>query len=130
VINIARPVKFDSAEKLEQAIDKYFADCEANDKAPTWASMLLYLNLSDQTLLNYKNNSDGNYPGYLEVIKRAEHKHCNFWQQYAVDHPNLQSFCMFELKQPHNGGFIDRPKGEKSEQTINIHLGLDASKTE
>lgn len=103
-----RPPKYKSAEELETAIDKYFANQLANDKAPTWAGMLLELYVSDDTLLNYRSKEEYIKQGYSEVIKRAEQKHCNFWQSYAITHPNLQSFCIFELKQPHNGGFADK----------------------
>jgi hypothetical protein len=92
--------------------------------------MLYKLNISDDSLLNYRNNVDNKYPGYSDVIKKAEHRFSSFWQQYALDHPNLQSFCMFQLKQPHNGGFVDRPKDDKSDLSITVNLEKDRSNCE
>lgn len=125
-----RPVKYDSADKLNDAITKYFNLDYADNVVPTWHDMLEYLGVSDTSVLRYRNNEDNKYPGFGDAIKRAERLHCNFWQTYAVQHPNLQSFCMFELKQPHNGGFIDRPKDEKTDMTIQVNLGFDGKKAE
>ena len=122
---MARPLKFKSAKELEDAIDLYFQEYNCKDKAPKWQSLLLFLNLSDDTLLNYRTNKDNKYPGYSEVIKRAEQRHSEFWQQLALDHPNLQSYIIFQLKQPHNGGFIDRPVQDNSNSTVDIVVKLD-----
>ena len=118
-----RPPKYGSAEELETAIDNYFIKEIDNGKAPTWAGMLLELYISDRTLLNYRTEETYIKAGYFDVIKRAEQKHCSFWQQYAVEHPNLQSFCIFELKQPHNGGFADKQQ-DNSKQDIKIEFAI------
>jgi hypothetical protein len=125
-----RPTKYEELEDLKFEIDKYFSECEVNKKAPIWHDMLVKLSISDRTLLRYRSNEDDKYNGFDDVIKKAEQRFSSFWQQYALDHPNLQSFCMFQLKQPHNGGFIDRPKDDKSDLNINVNLGLDRSNTE
>jgi hypothetical protein len=120
---VAPPKKFKSAEELDRAIQAYMASHDSKDNPPTWAGMLLDLNISDRTMLEYRKNPD-KYPGYCDVIKKAEQAHCRFWQQLALAHPNLQSFCMFELKQPHNGGFLDRPQdtGQNGEVTIKVQI--------
>lgn len=120
---MARPMKYKSAEELDKAIQAYIASHDSKDNPPTWAGMLLELDITDDTLRNYRNKED-KYPGYSDVIKKAEQAHCRFWQQLALAHPNLQSFCMFELKQPHNGGFTDRPQdtGQTGEVTIKVQI--------
>lgn len=127
MINIARPVKYDTVDKLSCAIDKYFTEQAANDKAPTWHSMLLKLDISDDTLLNYRNNKDNKYPGYSEAIKRAERRLSEFWQQFAIEHPNLQSYCIFQLKQPHNGGLSDKTEVSQDVK-IQIQIGSGQDK--
>jgi len=118
-----RPPRYKSAEELETAIDLYFGRHNNKDSAPKWQLMLLELNISDDTLLNYRTKEEYINSGYSEVIKKAEQRHSEFWQQLALDHPNLQSFCMFQLKQPHNGGFRDRPADDlKPEVTITVKL--------
>lgn len=118
-----RPPKYKTSDALAGAIDDYFANREQTGKVPTWADMLVSLDISDSTLLRYRSDKDYIDEGYAEVIKKAELRHCHFWQQYALEHPNLQSFCIFELKQPHNGGFADKQQVETNgKQTIEIKI--------
>lgn len=118
-----RTPKYATAEALESAIDGYFDNCSKNETLPTWADMVVKLGISDRTLLNYRTNEEYIKSGYFDVIKKAEMMHCNFWQNLAVTKPNLQSFCIFELKQPHNGGFADKQQVETNgKQTIEIKI--------
>ena len=103
-----RPPKYETAEELEEAINRYFEGHNSKENAPKWHDMLNYIGLSDETLRLYRTEERYIKSGYLEVVKRAENKHSSFWQQLALDNPNLQSFCIFQLKQPHNGGLSDR----------------------
>lgn len=102
-----RPPKY-TAEELDQKISTYFEEHNSKENAPKWHDMLNYIGLSDETLRLYRTEERYIKAGYLEVVKRAENKHSAFWQQLALDYPNLQSFCIFQLKQPHNGGLSDR----------------------
>ena len=104
----SRPPKYASAEDLEQRILEYFSLHNTKESAPKWHDMLNWLDVSDSTLLRYRTDEKYIKLGYADVIKRAENKHSSFWQQLALDNPNLQSFCIFQLKQPHNGGLSDR----------------------
>ena len=102
-----RPPKY-TPEELEQKISDYFDEHNCKENAPKWHDMLLSLKISDETMLRYRTDEKYIKLGYADVIKRAEHRHSSFWQQLALDNPNLQSFCIFQLKQPHNGGLSDR----------------------
>lgn len=109
-----RPPKYPDAQALEAKIDEYFNYYETIDKAPTWANMLLYIDISDDTLLRYRTDEEYINKGYADAIKKAEKRHCDFWQQLCLEKPNLQTFCIFELKQPHNGGFSDKQQIENT----------------
>lgn len=117
-----RPPKY-TPEELEAKIDSYFAEHNCKANAPKWHDMLNYINLSDDTLLNYRSKEEYIKAGYSDVIKRAENRHSAFWQQLALDNPNLQTFCIFQLKQPHNGGLSDRQQvdtNNKHQIEVNI----------
>jgi len=118
-----RPPKYQSAVDLESAINSYFDSHTDKSNAPKWHDMLYALSISDDTLLNYRTKDNYIKSGYSDVIKRAEERFCAFWQQCALDNPNLQSFCIFELKQPHNGGFADKQQVDtNSKQQIEVTL--------
>ena len=119
---MARPRKYDTPEKLDKAIADYFAYMETTDQAPTWANMLLYLNISQSTVLRYQEDK-GDYKGFGDPIKKAELMHCDYWQQLALKKPNMAVFCMFELKQPHNGGFRDKPKDDPT-HTVSLDIKI------
>ena len=111
-----RPPKYTAAE-LDAAITRYFDSFANSDDVPTWHDMLLKLGISEDTVTRYRNDEKYIEQGYADALKKATRLHCDFWQQYAVKHPNLQTFCMFELKQPHNGGFTDKPQGQTDQVT-------------
>jgi hypothetical protein len=100
--------KYKTAEELEEAINRYFEEHNCKENAPKWHEMLYVIDISDSALLRYRSDEKYIKAGYAEVIKKAEQRHSAFWQQLALDFPNLQTFCIFQLKQPHNGGLSDR----------------------
>ena len=89
----SRPPKYASAEELEEAINRYFEGHNSKENAPKWHDMLYELRICDDTMLKYRSKEEYIKAGYSEVIKRAEQKHSSFWQQLALDNPNLQSFA-------------------------------------
>lgn len=109
-----RPPKYKTAEELENKIDEYFDSHNSKENIPKWPGMLNYLRVSDDTLLNYRTKETYIKNGYAEVIKRAERRFSEKLMQLAVDNPNLQSLCIFLLKQPHNGGYTDKQVTETS----------------
>lgn len=121
MINIARPRKYNTADDLDRAIKDYFSKCLADNKAPKWCDMLNSLNISQDLIQDYQSKTEI-YPGFSEVIKRAVNEHSSFWQQYALDHPNSQTFCIFMLKQPYNGGLSDK---QEINQDVKIQLQIN-----
>ena len=52
-----RPRKYKTAEELEQKILEYFSLHNTKDNIPKWPGMLNFLELTDDTLLNYSHPS-------------------------------------------------------------------------
>lgn len=70
-----RPLQYDSAEQMQEAIDRYFATdayIEMGDAkmfAPTVEGLAYALHLSRQGLLNYEGK-----PEFVDTVKRAKQK--------------------------------------------------------
>lgn len=110
--------KYGSPELLQEAVDKYFLDCEKNgDTFPDYAGMCVFLGLTKKRLEDIGNSSDE----YLEILETAKLKR-EMWlsRKMAEDNKKAQG-CMNNLKQPQNGGYIDRPiENKTSEIKINL----------
>lgn len=109
---------YGTPELLQEAVDKYFLDCENNgDTFPDYAGMCVFLGLTKKRLEDIGNSSDE----YLEILETAKLKR-EMWlsRKMAEDNKKAQG-CMNNLKQPQNGGYIDRPiENKTSEIKINL----------
>lgn len=66
---MARPLKFESPEKLQEKIDEFFVYCEKNDKLPTITRLALFLDTSRETLTDYEQREE-----FSDTIARAKLK--------------------------------------------------------
>ena len=109
---------YGTPELLQEAVDKYFIDCEKNgDTFPDYAGMCVFLGLTKKRLEDIGNSSDE----YFEILETAKLKR-EMWlsRKMAEDNKKAQG-CMNNLKQPQNGGYIDRPiENKTSEIKINL----------
>ena len=116
--------RFHTAEELETAVNKYFNKCEKDGSFPSQPGMLLALNISPDTYARYEKNEDNKYPGFAEVLKKAELVREN-WLCSAVTGPtpakNLAAL-IFLLKQSKNGGYIDKPIVQAEDVKINVKI--------
>lgn len=128
-----RPLLFDDPEKLQSAIDEYFASCWSQkldmygnpvfekgiDKKPdydkpvfvqtkpyTVASLAVYLDCSPDTLENYENNKDGRYKkSFSDLIKKAKEKIFAYKNEFLYSGKNPTG-AIFDLKA--NYGWKDK----------------------
>lgn len=115
-----RPPKY-TVDELNAKIDEYFELHQTKDNIPKWPDMLNYLSISDDTLLNYRTKDEYVKAGYSDAVKRAERRFSETLIQLAVDNPNLQTLCIFLLKQPHNGGYTDKQQVESTgKQSVEV----------
>lgn len=112
--NTAATRKYKNAADLEAAIDTYFDEHNSRDNIPKWPQMLIHLGLSDEMLQLYQTDERYIKRGYLDCFKNAERRLSSTLIQLAVDNPNLHSLVIFLLKQPHNGGYTDKPQQQSS----------------
>lgn len=64
-----RPMKFKSAEELQEKIDAYFARCEEKDDPLTITGLALALDTTRDTLMDYEGKD-----GFSDAIKKAKLK--------------------------------------------------------
>lgn len=95
-------------QELEAKIDMYFKEHDADGDTPDWPDMLRYIGLSDSMVDKYLKEERYIALGYSEPIKKAIGLFTTFWTKYGLAHPNLQTFCIFMLKQVKYGGYTDK----------------------
>ena len=113
--------KYGSPELLQEAVDKYFLDCENNgDTFPDYAGMCVFLGLTKKRLEDIGNSSDE----YFEILETAKLKR-EMWlsRKMAEDNKKAQG-CMSNLKQPQNGGDIDRAIESKTSEIKRNLVGV------
>ena len=99
-MNIGRPLKFESAEELQDKIDMYFVKCKEEQIPFTISGLACALDTTRRTLLDYEEKDE-----YSHTIKRAKAKIEAFNEQmlYSKDVPTTG--VIFNLK--NNYGWKD-----------------------
>jgi hypothetical protein len=64
--NGGRPRKFNSAEEMQEAIDKYYQDCKDSEKPKTFSGLALALDMTTECLRLY-----GETEEYFAIVKKA-----------------------------------------------------------
>lgn len=100
-----RPLKFKTVKALQDAIDKYFADCEGTGEPLTVTGLALALETTRETLMDYQEKD-----GYSDAIKRAKLKIENAYEKRLIARGNGGD--IFALKQ---FGWKD-----KTEQSVEV----------
>lgn len=113
--------KYQSAYDFESAVDKYMNRCKADNVFPDLAGMRLYLGVSQQTIDRYCNENPDPEEGerFKKIMDKAKDERQSWLERYMVSNPKTAAGCMNALKQPHNGGYFDRPV-DTSEKTLTI----------
>lgn len=118
-----RPRKYKDADAMRAAVEKYINDCEADGLFPDEAGMRLHLGLSERRLKAYISETENpdSYEDYREIFEWArDHREHYLVQKMTSDNKAAQG-CLNALKQPANGGYIDRPLDSgKVEVTVKI----------
>ena len=90
-----RPLKFQSPEELKAGIDKYFADCDSNNKPYTITGLALALDTTRETLCDYEVK-----PGFSYAVKKAKERVAGF----------AETMC-YQLKNPAGAIFLAKNHG-------------------
>lgn len=115
-----RPLKFESVEQMEEAINKYFKECDDKHRPYTVSGLANALDTTRQTLINYEGREE-----FLDTIKKAKSKIEQFAEELLFVGNNTAG-VIFNLK--NNYGWKDKQEVEasvNSEVNINIELSDD-----
>lgn len=113
--------KYDSPDKLRAAVEAYIARCEELGIFPDEAGMRLDLDISAQTLDKYcKDEETGSE--YRDILDWAKDKRESFLVRKMTSDNKAAQGCLNALKQPSNGGYIDRPSNDSGEKKLTINL--------
>lgn len=99
-----QPPKWDSPEKLQKDIDKYFKDCEVTHKPYTIAGLAYALGVSRTTIYNYSYKDE-----FFNTIKKARDRVMAYIEEQAIIKGNAGT--IFIMK---NYGYTDKQEIDAS----------------
>lgn len=117
--------KYKPAE-LEALVNQYFDDCEEKGVFPDEAGMLIFLDVSPYQYYDWNGGNDPNnveepIKSFRDTFARARLRRESWLTRKAVDNKTATgAFNM--LKQPKNGGYVDKVKNDQN-ATITIRIG-------
>ena len=83
--------------------------------------MKLFLKLSDRQIKNLQSEDHDDFMKYREVFEYARDKRESWLVREMTSDNKRAQGCLNALKQPNNGGYIDRPV-DTCEKTLNINM--------
>lgn len=99
---LGKPLKFQTPDDLQKAVDAYFARCKENDEPLTITGLALALDTTRETLMDYEAKDD-----YSDTIKRAKLKIEHAYELRNIKRGNAGD--IFALK---NFGWKDKTENE------------------
>jgi hypothetical protein len=125
VNNVGRPLKFKTAEELENAIRSYFDYCDErvdirldkngeiveipNPRPYTISGLAYYLGTSRQTLINYEQKDE-----FFDTIRAAKSK-IEMFVEESLWTPKVAQGVIFNLK--NNFGWVDKSEVDTTIKT-------------
>lgn len=123
--------KYKAAE-LEDAFEKCMQYCIDNNEPPVDFVLHKFTSISQDTMTNYlkwaEEMEKGDKPVDLdvirasEVIKKWQEFKTVFWARVGLKDPKLSAFAIFNLKQPCNGGYTDKPVTAAGNVEVSVNL--------
>lgn len=91
-----RPLKFKTAKALQQAVNKYFDDCDAKDEQYLVTGLAMALDVCLETITNYESRDE-----FLGIIKKAKARCIDqLWRQ-AMNGKTNPTMAIFISKVGH-----------------------------
>lgn len=116
-----RPRKFETPEEMQEAIDKYFKECEEKNKAKTIEGLAVALEVDRKTLLNYEKQEE--YNEFFHTVKKAKNQVLSNLMENAISGKGVASITIFNLK--NNFGYTDKVEHsiDSEKNTIKVKFG-------
>lgn len=102
--------QYNTPAKLWEGVQEYLTICkEEGDVFPDMAGMRRYLDLSKGALERMCYGDSKEAKAYRRVLEAAQDERESWLARRMATEPRSAQGCMNNLKQPQNGGYIDRP---------------------
>ena len=111
--------KYKTAQELRDRVEEYFARCEEQGVFPDYAGMKLHLGiLDDRVLESYTEGSSDFARACREIFAGAAVRRESWLVRKMTSDNKSTQGCLNALKQPQNGGYLDRPQEGQVKFTI------------
>lgn len=120
--------RFMNPQEMSNAMSEFFKKSEGTKKFPSIASMLMFLQISEDEFSEYLEGKHKYSEQYRKLSDMALLKRKDWLYQKMIDDPKATSACIHLLKQPENGGEdpeIARRKGTKIIHKVDELQGED-----
>lgn len=105
-------------EELREKIEAFLRECEAEKRPPLLPQMLLYLGIGRTTMNRWCKEAERKAE-YAEAFEYAQLHRESYLLERMVSDNKLAQGCLNALKQPENGGYVDRP-ADSGEQKVTL----------
>lgn len=116
--SVGRPLKFETPEQLEEAINTYYAECEIKEKPLTMSGLAYALGVSRKTLVNYSYRDE-----FLLTIEKARNKVELDNEERLVGGKGSATGIIFSMK--NNFGWVDKTEVESKMTLKQALVGFD-----
>lgn len=106
---------------LRTAIDKYFDDCDEKRIFPDYAGMKIFLKISEADIEALQHDSNRYHEDFIKVFTYAKDRRESWLVRKMTSDNKSAQGCLNALKQPSNGGYIDRPQ-ENKDKTLKVEI--------
>ena len=113
---------YESPEALKKTINAYFLEMEEAGEFPDFAGMRIYLGMSEKTIKAYQDEEHDNYEEYRAIFDEARDRRESFLVRRMTKDNKLAQGCLNALKQPANGGYVDKPPESKNKVEVTIKV--------
>lgn len=113
---------YESPEALKKKINAYFAEQEEAGEFPDFAGMRIYLGMSEKTIKAYQEEGHDNYEEYRAIFDEARDRRESFLVRRMTKDNKLAQGCLNALKQPANGGYVDKAPESKNKVEVTIKV--------
>ena len=113
---------YEDPKALAEKVAEYFALCEARGDFPDLAGMRIYLRLTAAAMAAMQDEKNPNHAAYRAIFEEARDRRESFLVRRMAGMPKLAQGCLNALKQPDNGGYVDKAQdqGGKLEVTLKV----------
>lgn len=113
---------YESPDALRKKVEEYFDEMEGKGEFPDLAGMRLFLRMSESTMKTYQSEDHENYEEYRAIFDEAKDRRESYLVRRMTKDNKLAQGCLNALKQPANGGYIDKPKEQTGKMEITLKV--------